>query len=134
MKKRIALLAAAVLALTACSSSAGTEVDMKNIDEYTPAQTAEEEEPAPSPDEESTPPPETPQEPVEPEPPAEEVFPVVTVPAENYSIVNIGFNNKSLFLRSAPSTSASRLLLPFATERAFVRETLANGWSRVIVR
>ncbi len=44
MKKRIALLAAAVLALTACSSSAGTEVDMKNIDAYTPAQTAEEEE------------------------------------------------------------------------------------------
>lgn len=98
------------------------------------SEAAGEESPTPSPDEESTPPPETPQEPVEPEPPAEEVFPVVTVPAENYSIVNIGFNNKSLFLRSAPSTSASRLLLPFATERAFVRETLANGWSRVIVR
>ena len=44
MKKRIALLAAAVLALTACSSSAGTEVDMKNIDEYTPSETSEEEE------------------------------------------------------------------------------------------
>lgn len=98
------------------------------------SEAAGEESPTPSPDEESTPPPETPQEPAEPEPPAEEVFPVVTVPAENYSIVNIGFNNKSLFLRSAPSTSASRLLLPFATERAFVRETLANGWSRVIVR
>lgn len=98
------------------------------------SEAAGEESPTPSPDEESTPPPETPQEPAEPEPPAEEIFPVVTVPAENYSIVNIGFNNKSLFLRSAPSTSASRLLLPFATERAFVRETLANGWSRVIVR
>lgn len=70
----------------------------------------------------------------EPEPSVEETFPVVTVPAENYSIVNVGFNNKSLFLRSAPGYSASRLLLPFATERAFVRETLSNGWSRVIVR
>ena len=72
--------------------------------------------------------------PAEPEPPEEEVFPVVSVPAENYSIVNIGFNNKSLFLRSSPSYSGVRLLLPFATERAFVRETLANGWSRVVVR
>lgn len=94
----------------------------------------EEESPTPSSDTESAPPVETPEEAVEPEPPVEEVFPVVSVPAENYSIVNIGFNNKSLFLRSAPSSSASRLLLPFATERAFVRETLANGWSRVLVR
>ena len=77
--------------------------------------------------------PEASQEPETPEEP-EEVFPVVTVPAENYSIVNIGFNNKSLYLRSTPSAGASRLLLPFATERAFVRETLENGWSRVIVR
>lgn len=98
------------------------------------SETDGEEDPTPLSDTESSAPPETPQEPAEPEPPAEEVFPIVTVPAENYSIVNIGFNNKSLFLRSGPSTSASRLLLPFATERAFVRETLSNGWSRVIVR
>lgn len=63
-----------------------------------------------------------------------ESFPQVTVPAEWYDIVNVGFNNKSLYLRSGPSTSSSVLLLPFATERANVRETMDNGWSRVVVR
>ena len=63
-----------------------------------------------------------------------ESFPQVTVPAEKYDIVNVGFNNKSLYLRSGPSTSSSALLLPFATERANVRETMDNGWSRVVVR
>ena len=63
-----------------------------------------------------------------------ESFPQVTVPAEKYDIVNVGFNNKSLYLRSGPSISSSALLLPFATERANVRETMDNGWSKVVVR
>ncbi len=71
----------------------------------------------------------------QPEPPAPvEEFPKVEVPAETYQLVNVGFNNKSLYLYQSPSTGSKRLLLPFATERALVRETLANGWSRVILR